>query len=289
MSTLTRRTQDRHSTRRTVNTLLAKSAAAFHAALVLMEQDGRVEDVRQIGMSLALLHAFQTSLGEGGEGLARAAADLLGTYLSKMELMIASTSTITMRREMINVIKSKFVDGPLNDLQWPTFETCPSPQVSDDDLSEEDTALRSTWTSISTRLQSPLLSSTSPIDLSALPSSWAVVSISVASDHSTMFLSRHQKHHPPLVLCLPLDRQGKREGEDNPLPFQAALDELAEIIGENDEQARSAKNIETREGKAGWWESRHALDTRLAELVASMEANWLGAFKVSCLALLSDW
>lgn len=78
MSTLTRRTQDRHSTRRTVNTLLAKSAAAFQSALELMDQDGQVEDVRGASMSLALLHAFQTSLGEGGEGLTRAAADLLG-------------------------------------------------------------------------------------------------------------------------------------------------------------------------------------------------------------------
>lgn len=81
MSSLTRQTQNRHSTRRTVNALLARSSVAFQSAIELLERDGKVEDVRQAGLSLALLHAFQTSLGEGGMGLATAAADLLGEPL----------------------------------------------------------------------------------------------------------------------------------------------------------------------------------------------------------------
>lgn len=181
---------------------------------------------------------------------------------------------------MIDIINSKFIDGPLDDLKWPSFASTGSDSPSTDDDSDDEEALRSTWTSISTRLQAPILGSSSPLDLTALPSNWAVVSISVAPDHSTMILSRHQKDHPPLVLCLPLDRQGKREGEDNPLPFQVALGELRDITQTSDEQARVAKNIDTKEGKQGWWVGRFELDKRMGELVTGMEENWLGAFKV---------
>lgn len=96
-----------------------------------------------------------------------------------------------------------------------------------------------------------------------------------------MFLSRHQRDHPPLVLCLPLDRTGERESEENELPFQAALDELQEIVRESDDQAQAAKHISDSEAKQEWWAFRTALDERMGELLASMEKNWLGSFKVS--------
>lgn len=179
---------------------------------------------------------------------------------------------------MITAIESKYIDGPLDDLTWPPITSVTDQPISDDSV-EAEIDLRSTWNSISTRLQSSSISS--PIDLSPLPPHWAVISISVAGDHSTIFLSRHQKDHPPIVLCLPLDRQGKREGEDNPLPFAYALEELKDITDSSDAQARNAKYIETREGKAEWWAMRHELDKRMGELLSRMEENWLGAFKVS--------
>jgi hypothetical protein len=40
--------------------------------------NGRPEDVRQAGLSLAMLHAFQSSLGHGGLEATRLAADVLG-------------------------------------------------------------------------------------------------------------------------------------------------------------------------------------------------------------------
>lgn len=78
MSSLNRRSQDRTSTRKAIHSLLARAASAFQAALQLMERNGRVEAVRQASMNLAMLCAFQASLGEGGAGLARNVADLLG-------------------------------------------------------------------------------------------------------------------------------------------------------------------------------------------------------------------
>ena len=98
-----------------------------------------------------------------------------------------------------------------------------------------------------------------------------------------MFISRHQADHEPIVFCLPLDRQGKREGEaeDEVFNFNMAVKQLQDIIDESNETARNAKHVATREGRETWWAKRFELDKRMKELVETMEFCWLGAFKVS--------
>lgn len=120
-------------------------------------------------------------------------------------------------------------------------------------------------------------------DISALPPNWVAISINVTEDRTTMFVSRHQADHDPLVFTLPLDRQGKREGEaeEDLFTFDAAVSQLTEIIRESDETSRNTKGITTNEAKAEWWNKRFDLDRRLKELVTTMEFCWLGAFKVS--------
>lgn len=111
-----------------------------------------------------------------------------------------------------------------------------------------------------------------------------VISINVTTDKTTMFVSRHQADHEPIVFCLPLDRQGKREGEaeDELFTFDAAVKQLQGIIDESNDGARNAKNVDTREKREQWWAKRYELDKRMQELVGTMEFCWLGAFKVSC-------
>lgn len=122
-----------------------------------------------------------------------------------------------------------------------------------------------------------------PVDLSALQPSWAVVSLSVSDDLATLFITRHQRNVSPVVLCLPFDRQGRRDIDEveGAFGFGVARDEMEEIVRVSDETARKAKGIKTAEGKAEWWETRYALDRRLGELLGMMEGTWLGAFKVS--------
>lgn len=115
-----------------------------------------------------------------------------------------------------------------------------------------------------------------------MPEEWAVVSISVSEDRKTMFVSRHQRDKQPLLFCLPLDRQARREGEDDEDTYslEMAKEELDDIIHTCRETATEARHITDPEGKAEWWDRRHALDKRLEELCANMENCWMGAFKV---------
>jgi separase len=126
-------------------------------------------------------------------------------------------------------------------------------------------------------LPSPALTAEPSID--ELPSDFAVVSITVSDDHATMFVSRQQSGREPLVYCLPLDRQSRRDGDDA-FTLEAATAELSDIIQSSDASARAARGITSREGKSDWWAARRDLDKRLGELLATIEFCWLGAFKV---------
>lgn len=76
----------RQSARHRIQITLDQANEAYRSALSLVAGSGRVEDVRQACLSLALLRAFQTSLGQGDSSLTSFAADLLGEpgHLSSM-------------------------------------------------------------------------------------------------------------------------------------------------------------------------------------------------------------
>ena len=72
------RTKDPQSTRDGIQLILERSERSFLAALSLSVNSGLVEDVRQACLSLALLRAFQTSLGQGSAAITASAAGILG-------------------------------------------------------------------------------------------------------------------------------------------------------------------------------------------------------------------
>lgn len=59
---------------------LDKAGRLYWANLLLIAQRGSVLDVRETVMSLALVQAFQTSLGKAGNTSPRLVASLLGKY-----------------------------------------------------------------------------------------------------------------------------------------------------------------------------------------------------------------
>ncbi|WRT66903.1 uncharacterized protein IL334_003868 [Kwoniella shivajii] len=277
MGAPTKRVVDRQSTRQSIQSVLTRAEEAFLSALSLVSGSGKIEDIRQACLALALLRAFQTSLGQGSEEVTAAAAG-----------MLASSSSITLHRELLEAIESKFVDAASVSLEWHSF-SCPtaetkmdgddSIEICTEDLDDHNGKLRSYWEMVKAKyLSNPLL----PVDsssLNSLPTEWAVISINVTDDHNTMFISRHQRNHQPIVFCLPLDRQSRREGEDDLWTFDSALAELEGIIKSSDEGARAAKTLTEREDKLAWWENRFALDRKLKELCEGIEFVWLGAFK----------
>ena len=148
----------------------------------------------------------------------------------------------------------------------------------------KESVLRNHWKSVKQKHATYTSPGCQEFDLSPLPADWAIISINVTVDHKTMFISRHQKGYDPLVFCLPLDRQGRREGENEEdlFSFDVAVSEMKEIVEGSDKTARNAKHITSSEGKAEWWVTRRSLDKRLEELLLNLEFVWLGPFKVSC-------
>ncbi|WVQ78257.1 hypothetical protein IAT38_000341 [Cryptococcus sp. DSM 104549] len=267
-----KRVNDRQSTRLSIKSVLARAEDAFLSALDLVAGSGRIEGIRQACLALGLLRAFQTSLGQGSAAITASAAEVL-----------ASSSSITLQRELLQAIECKFVDIGIDDPKWTSLEP-PEPKAQSDrsfgeDLDDLDGKLRSYWKMVKTKYtNNPLLGAESS-SLDILPPDWAVVSINISEDRNTMFISRHQRDHEPIVFCLPLDRQGRREGDDDIWTFDTAVGELEDIIKLSNEGARRAKGITSTEGKAEWWAERRALDKRMEELCVNIEFVWLGAFK----------
>ncbi|WVQ71462.1 hypothetical protein IAR50_000999 [Cryptococcus sp. DSM 104548] len=275
MGNSTKKVNDRRSSRLKIQSVLTRAESSFLSALDLVAGSGRVEDIRQACLALALLKAFQTALGLGSSLVTSAAADIL-----------ASSSSITLQRELLQAIDCKFIDVGTNDTQWPSLESPQASKTKSDDedcepecLDDHDGKLRSYWDMIREKYSSNPLLTTESVSLDSLPSNWAIVSVNVSDDRNTLFVSRHQKDHEPIVFCLPLDRQGRREGDDEIWTFDAAVDELQTIIQASNDGARRAKTIHTAEGKAEWWAERRALDKRMEELCVNLEFVWLGAFK----------
>ncbi|ORX39637.1 cysteine-type endopeptidase [Kockovaella imperatae] len=288
------RMRDRQSTRDSIQIILERSQDAYLRALEMSAASGRVEEVRSACLSLALLRAFQTSLGQGSEIITAAAAE-----------MLASTPAITLHRELLEKIEHKLADGPLDDTKWPVLKravTMDHPtSVADSSTpvkgaenideaclvlssspkqTDRDSAYREYWKSVRARYRASFLQ-VDQEQVDSLPAEWVIVTINVTEDKNTMFISRHQRDREPLVFTLPLDRQGRRDGEaeEDLFTFDAAKEQMKRIIDESNDGARNAKHVTSQAGKTAWWEKRYSLDKQLKELVANLEFCWLGAFK----------
>ena len=184
-----------------------------------------------------------------------------------------------MQRELLEAIEYKF-RVEVDDIKWLQIDDRPKVDEALLDI-DDGRQLRAYWAEVKERHSANHFLNLDAYDLSPLPSSWAVISINVTDDHNTMFISRHQKGHQPLVFCLPLDRQSRREcDEEDVFSFDAGAKELRTIITESDTMAKAAKGITERAARAAWWTYRYDLDRRMKSLVESIEFCWLGAFKV---------
>ncbi|KAJ7271936.1 peptidase family C50-domain-containing protein [Mycena haematopus] len=276
---------------------LDRAEQLFWLDFTLFSRRGDVSPVRDAVVSLALIRAFQTSLGKSGNQDPVLVAGLLD----------ASTA-ITLSREMLETIQHKFPPLTMvDDLRWPlasrtgspislTQDTGPSGfpsrrnsfgselDVSDDEADDDEKSLQEYWESIRSKYQSqaPDISTLSASQMSRIPPNWTIVHISVTDDKSTLFVTRQSGGNAqaaPLVFCVPL--KGRRDDdEDEHLTFENALREFNDIAKLSDEGTRGAVHIKDEpEARARWWRERTALDTRMRELLENIEFCWLGAFK----------
>lgn len=115
---------------------------------------------------------------------------------------------------------------------------------------------------------------------SLLPDSWSVLSLHVTPDAMSLLAVFYAPNAQPLILQLPFDRVGRREGDESIFDLQAARLEMNEITSAANATSQNAKNVTSYEDRRNWWAERKALDRRLAELLVNIEKRWLGAYKV---------
>ncbi|KAI0691256.1 peptidase family C50-domain-containing protein [Cerioporus squamosus] len=269
---------------------LATAEKLFWEHMSYIARRGHVSSVREAAVCLALIRTFRTSLGRGDKHTPVLAAQLLDT----------STVT-TLRREMLEVIRHKFLNmDAMDDLQWPLMTPNGSPLPpaskpkratrfsssslldSDDDEPMDDVDLKSYWETVAKRYEAQCFDSQrmSVNQADSLPPNWTVVNVSVTEDRHTMFVTRQKAGKKPLIFCLPL--KGRREGqEDEYLTYEDAIKELQDTIRLSHESTRQAVDIkkDDKAARTAWWKTRTDLDTRLRELLADIEFCWLGAFK----------
>ncbi|KAF9456116.1 peptidase family C50-domain-containing protein [Collybia nuda] len=266
---------------------LDKAAQLYRANLVLSAARGSVHEVRETITSLALVQAFQTSLGKTGTG---------GPYL--VASLLDASAAITIRRDMLAIIRHKFPARVGDDLRWPLLEVkgpqhlAPQTQIQNlpsvDELRPEDTLLKEYWNSIRTRYQEHAVDvlSQSPSLMAGLPSNWTMININVTEDKSMLFIARQEggkSHREPLIFCIPLKgrRDNGAEDEEENLSFKDAIEEFHNIVRLSDKGTQAAAYIkEDQEARAAWWKQRGELNTRMRELLENIEYCWLGAFKV---------
>ncbi|KAK7685385.1 hypothetical protein QCA50_011248 [Cerrena zonata] len=259
----------------------------FWSDLGEVARRGHVSHVRDSVVSLALIRAFQTSLGKVGKEGSTLVTNLLD-----------SSASITLRREMLEAIQHKFPSIGNDDLQWPLLtpngSTVPSSQkpktrtlsfLSDEEnMDEESTSLKSYWDFIASKYQSQLYEPASLVSsqIDTLPPHWTVVSMTLTSDENTLFLTRQRANSEPLIFCVPLKNRREADDEDeDKLTYEDAMNELKEIIRLSDEGTRDAVNVkrDDKNARAQWWAMRSDLDKRLKSFLENLEFCWLGAFK----------
>ncbi|WFD42957.1 separase [Malassezia psittaci] len=114
-------------------------------------------------------------------------------------------------------------------------------------------------------------------NLSTLPDSIAIC-ITYSDDRRELHMARITKSSKALYV-LPIDRQSRREGEEESLTMDAALEELRRILATSNASVQSAKNVHALEDRKVWWTQRRQLDDELKQLLEAVQSTWIGAFQ----------
>ncbi|KAK4457426.1 Separin [Cladorrhinum samala] len=112
-----------------------------------------------------------------------------------------------------------------------------------------------------------------------VPKSWNVISISLSEGNHDLCITKLQAGQNPFVIRLPLERASSRDADSDVFNFQQGRSELIEIIKLINETSHAAKDMSVKGAKTEWWQKREALDSRLKELLESIEQIWLGGFR----------
>ncbi|KAK4053371.1 separin protein [Microbotryomycetes sp. JL201] len=220
--------------------------------------------IRQICLLASTLQSFKHCVSRALKG----SSANVGHFL---DLSMA----IALRRDMLEVVENKLSDtGSHDDLIWPVI--VPRPRKIG--MDKADVAH---WQWLRNRYQ--IQASEMPVEQSriqdVLPQAWTAVSVHLSADRDCLILARYTRGNEPIIVRAPLDRMARREGEEESMTYESAINELRDIITASNRGAQDAKNVDGKEARAAWWAERKELDSRLQELLLAVENDWLAAFK----------
>lgn len=188
-------------------------------------------------------------------------------------------SSITLRREMLDIVRAKLHGpSPVDDTLWPSIAP-PTPKSIPIDNDAECALTRQYWTKVQLNHMSDSDYPGTYRPINNLPSEWRVVSLHLSQDRDSLFLVQHHNATDPLVLKLPMNRQNRREGEEDLFTLSAALEELHNIVSCSNAATQRARHVSGHDEKLTWWTERKELDGRMRRLVENIENHWLGGCK----------
>lgn len=190
-------------------------------------------------------------------------------------------SSITLRREMLDVVRIKLeATSSPDDTMWPSVHPA-TPSSELDDLDSEAASTRQHWLSVQSHHRADCDHPGTYRPIADLPSNWRVVTLDLSQDRDSLFLVHHRHSADPLVIKLPMNRQNRREGEDDSFTLSDALQELRSIVSCSNAATQRARHVSGHDEKLTWWTERKELDGRMKRLVENVENYWLGGCKVS--------
>ncbi|GJN89037.1 hypothetical protein Rhopal_002011-T1 [Rhodotorula paludigena] len=233
-------------------------------AISLSTSRAQPAKLRELAALSSTMRAMQASVGKITKRSAATVAHVLDVGLA-----------VTLCREMLDAVEHRLaLRTRHDDLTWPIPEMPPMHDEGDADLALLH-SLRERY-----RIETPEPSLVETPLASLLPPAWSAITVHLTPSQDSLILCRYRREAEPLVFKLPLDRLARREGEeDEAFTFALAQAELREIIQLNNAGAQNAKNVESKDERAAWWQERKELDQRLAVLLQTIEDAWLGAFK----------
>jgi separase len=110
-----------------------------------------------------------------------------------------------------------------------------------------------------------------------LPKNWTVCSLSLDPETGEIYAVQLRQKQAPLVFKIPINRMESNAS----FKYEDAVAEMKNIIAESDVTIEASRSCVENTDVEKWWSTRNELDERLRKLLASIENQWLGGFKVN--------
>ncbi|WFD18821.1 separase [Malassezia caprae] len=120
----------------------------------------------------------------------------------------------------------------------------------------------------------------SACDSASLAPGTGTLVVALAPNQRDLVLARESPAYGTSVFTVPIDRQSRREGDDEAWDVEAVLHTLRELVRASNAGVQGAKDVGAElDARKAWWGERRALDTQLAELLETVQSTWLGVFQ----------